>query len=204
MVRSKLFTTLKFTVGAALLSLAWNVQAAPLGLTLADAPDIAVGFITVSYDAASDTLSAAGFALQYDGGGAENTSTITGGLYTLTATIDDSGNLLGGSFTISGTIPSLGANSGTLLTGVLTDFGFNESGGDPLEFLFAPTGGDLAPLYSAESGIIMSFTGFGGSFTEDFENTGTGVADVAAIPVPAAVWLMLSAMAGLIGIRRRK
>lgn len=199
MVRSKMVTSLKGLLGASLLALSLNAQAAPLNLTLLDSPDIASFFINTSYNAASDTLSATGYALRF-ASGAESALMIAGGLYMLQANIDGSGVLSGGSITIEGTIDSLGYTSGTLLQGTLTDFGYGA--GDTLEFLFSPTGGDLAGLYGSDGGIIMGQTGFHGSFHQDFGAL-TAVADVAAVPVPAAVWLMLSALAGLAGVRRR-
>ncbi|MDH3589142.1 MAG: hypothetical protein OEQ74_07035 [Gammaproteobacteria bacterium] len=202
MVRSKYFATVKVALATALLSLSWSSHAAPLGLTLADAPDIASGFITVSYNAMTDTLSATGSAIQlYDG---VATFIDAGGLFILEATVDGDGNMTGGTISIDATIASLGHVSGTLLTGVLTDFGFMEGGGDPLEFLFDVTGGDLASLYGPRGGIILSDAGFGGSFANDFANTDAGVSDTAAIPVPPALWLMFSALAGIAGVRRRK
>jgi hypothetical protein len=103
-------------------------------------------------------------------------------------------------------------NSGTLLTGTLTAFGFPDPGGDPLEFLFNVTGGDAAGLYaSAPGGIILSGTGFGGSFNVDFDNliggiqgTGSGAADVAPVPLPAAVWLFGAGLLGLVGLGRNR
>ena len=98
------------------------------------------------------------------------------------------------------------ANSGTLLTGTLTDIGFKDAGGgDPLEFLFSVTGGDLAGLYGGTGGIILTGTGF-----TDWANYGgntpfSGMSDtfaVSPIPVPAAVWLFGSALLGLAGFGR--
>lgn len=116
----------------------------------------------------------------------------------------------GGTLSIGGTVASLGFNSGTLLTGDLTALGFPDAGGDPLEFLFNITGGDAASLYGATGGVIMSATGFGGSFAADFDNNmgmvgrGMGTADAGAVPVPAAVWLFGSGLLGMVWVGRRR
>lgn len=186
----------------ALFALASGAQAAPLGLTLQPSPDIVNSFIAVSYDAATDSLSAMGFALEINHGGLMNAD-ITDGLFTLDAVIDDAGNMSAGSFSITGTVAALGYMSGTVLTGTLDQFGFALNG-DPLEWIFTVTGGDAAPLYGAIGGIILSQTGFSGSWASDFQNDGfSGVADVAAVPVPAAAWLFLTALLSLGATRRR-
>lgn len=196
-------------VCAALLAI--PAQAALLNLTLADSPDIVSGFIDVSYDATTATFFASGFAFELkDGSGVRQ---INGGLFDLGATIDNSGILSGGTLTIGGTIAALGFNSGTLLTGTLTALGFPGNGGDPLEFLFDVTGGDAAGLYGSSAGIILSNSGFSGSFAADFDNllgglagTGYSLADTAptAMPVPAALWLFGSGLLWLAGMTRRR
>lgn len=171
-------------------------SATPLDLVLPPSPDIVSQFITVDYAAATGTLSADGYALELaDGvGGPE---AIRGGTFGLHAILDDLGNLqAGGTLSIGGTIPTIGANSGTLLTGTLTSFGFRPVGGDPLEFLFEVTGGDLAGLYGELGAVILSGTGFAGSFASDF---GSGimqsVSDTAPVPEPsAALVFMLGAL----------
>jgi len=186
-------------------------QAAPLGLTLNDFPDIVSAFIDVTYNATSDTLNANGFAEELDDDGSVPAEAIAGGSFSLTATIDASGALSAGSLSIGGTVASLGFNSGTLLTGTLTAFGFPDAGGDPLEFLFDVTGGDAAALYGGGSipgGIILSDSGFPGSFDSNFDNlvdgVGSGVSDTGVVPLPAAVWLFGSGLLGLVGMARRK
>jgi hypothetical protein len=196
---------------AAGLLLGSAAQAAPLNLTLNDFPDIVSSFIDVTYNAGTDAFTASGFAQELDDDGSMPAEAIAGGTFNLIATIDASGAMSGGSLSIGGTVSSLGFNTGTLLTGNLTDFGFPDAGGDPLEFLFDVTGGDAAVLYGgvgAVGGVIMGATGFGGSFDSDFDNlrdgAGSGVANVAPIPVPAAVWLFGSGLVGLAGLGRRR
>ena len=191
-----------------------SAHAAPLNLTLFDFPDIVSTFIDVTYDAGTDSFVASGFALELDDDGSVPAEAIDGGTFDLSASIDSSGSLSGGALTIGGTVASLGFISGTLLTGSLTAFGFPNAGGDPLEFLFDVTGGDAASLYGGGSipgGIILSATGFTGDFTSDFDNlfsgnpgTGSGVANVAPVPLPAAVWMFGSGILGMIGLGRRR
>ena len=180
-------------------------QAAPLNLMLNDFPDIVSSFIDVNYNAGTDAFTASGFALELDDDGSVPAEAITNGTFNLNASIDASGSLSSGSLSIGGTVASLGFNGGTLLTGNLTAFGFLDSGGDPLEFLFSVTGGDAAGLYGSIGGIILSGgTGFTGDFNTDFTGNGSAAADVAPVPLPAAVWLFGSGLLGLIGIVRRK
>jgi len=194
------------------LMLGASAQAAPLNLTLNDTPDIVSSFIDVTYDAGTDIFNASGFALELDDDGSGPAEAIAGGTFDLAATIDASGVLSGGSLTIGGTVASLGFNSGTLLTGTLTAFGFPDAGGDPLEFLFDVTGGDAAGLYGGiPGGVILSATGFTGDFTTNFDNlisgipgTGAAVSDVAPVPLPAAVWLFGAGLLGLAGVARRR
>lgn len=188
-----------------------SAQAAPLGLTLIDKPDIVSAFIDVTYDATSDTLTASGFALAID---VPPPTPIVGGTFDLLATIDDTGALISGSLTVGGAV--LGGGP-MLLTGVLNSFGFPSGPGDPFEFLFNVTGGDLAGLFGgigSLNGVILSGTGFPGDFTGDFDNliagipgTGTGMADIAPVPEPATITLfLLGAITLLAGghWRRRK
>ena len=188
-------------------------QAAPLNLTLNDVPDIVAQFIDGTYNSASDAFVASGFALEIDDDGSVPAEPIASGTFDLTATIDNAGNLVGGTIAIGGTVASLGFNSGTLLTGTLTAFGFPNVGSDPFEFLFDVTGGDAAALYgggSVPAGVILSGTGFGGDFNSDFDNLSTGpgtgiaVANVGSVPIPAALWLFVSGLLGLTGMARRR
>ena len=192
---------------AAGLLLGSAAQAAPLDLLLADSPDIFSSGINVDYTAITGDFTATGTASTFEGDGVAPAVLITGGTFDLTASIDNSGVLSGGTLTIGGTIPSLGVGPGSLLTGTLTSLGFPTSGsGDPLEFLFDVTGGDLASFYGTSGGIILTESGFIGGFATDFSNVPfTGVADTGTVvPVPAAAWLFGSGLLGLAGIARRR
>lgn len=178
---------------AAALLLASPVYAASLNLTLQRAPDIVSGFIDVSYNSTTDLFDASGFAFELNDDDVGAPEPIVGGTFDLDASIDGSGVLGSGTIAIGGTVPTLGFNSGTLLTGTLNDFGFPTTG-DPLEFLFSVTGGDAAGLYGPGLiGVIISNgSGFEGTFTSNFENTGGATSDVApVVPLPGSLWLSL-------------
>ena len=184
----------------------------PLDLELVDAPDFVSGFLDVSYDTVTELFDAGGFALEFDDDGVGLPYGIDGGTFDLAATIDDAGTFLSGSLLIGGTIPELGFNSGTLLTGNVIDFGSDPNNGDPLEFLIDLTGGDAAALYGVEPvGLILTQTGFDGSFATNFDNligglsgSGSGVSDVApVIPLPGSGLLALVG-AGMFGLVRRR
>lgn len=188
-----------------------SAQATPLNLILFDFPDISSAFIDVTYGAGSDTFAASGFAQELDDDGIGSPEAIAGGTFDINASINSSGVASGGTLTIGGTIASLSFNTGTLLTGILTAFGFPNAGGDPFEFLFEVTGGDAAGLYgSLPAGVILSGTKFGGSFNVDFDNLsgglqGTGLAfsNTAPVPEPGTLLLLLSGIGVLFGLRKR-
>ncbi len=185
-----------FLLGTAALFLASPVYAS-LSLSLQPSPDLLSGFIDVSYDSITDLFEANGFALELSVG-IGDPEAILGGAFGLNAIIDESGVLGNGTIAMGGTIPSLGFNSGSLLTGNLIDFGF-PSTGDPLEFVFSLTGGDAAGLFEpGPVGVILSGSGFEGTFTSSFDNRieqvpGSAFADVApVVPLPGSLWLALA------------
>jgi hypothetical protein len=198
-------------LGVMLCTGAGPALATPLNLVLEQFPDVLSGNMDVVYDAAGETLTMDGFALELDDDGVGTAVGITDGTFELLAGIDSSGGLDGGSLTIGGTIPSLGFNSGTLLTGSLVAFGFPGAGGDPLEFVFDVTGGDLASLYGeGPGGIIVGDSGFGGSFAADWDNlmmgiagTGFAVSNTAPVPEPGTLALLGVALGGIGWLNRR-
>jgi len=185
----KISATLLLTL--ALLSYSAQSKAASLNLTLGD-PDITSSLLTTSYNAITDNLTIdglVGFGNTIDGSD-------IGATFTLVANISAGGILNSGTINISGYIE-----------GNLLDLGYVNNTGQVLEFTFNPTGGSLLPDYfSNDGGIIISSTGYN---NDDFNSSFDGVAantfaDTAPIPVPAAVWLFGSALAGFFGFRRKK
>jgi hypothetical protein len=171
---------------------------ASLDLSLQRSPDVVSGFIDVSYNSMTDLFGASGFAFELNDDGIGIPETIFGGTFGLNANIDGFGVLGNGTIALGGTVPSLGFNSGTLLTGTLNNFGFPTTG-DPLEFVFSVTGGDAAGLFGpGPIGVILSNSGFIGNFTSDFDNRigqypGSAYADVApVVPLPGSLWLTLA------------
>jgi len=197
----------RLLVAALIMGMSSLAQAAPLNLTLST-PDIVSSFINVDYNAGANAFTASGFAVQLDDDGIGAPFAIAGGTFDLAASILGDGTLTGGSLAIGGTVAALGFNSGTLLTGSLTDIGFNNAGGDPLEFLFLVTGGDAAGLYGSLGGIILTGAGFGGSWATSFSSAPfasvSDVGTVGVVPVPAAIWLFGTALIGLVGLSKRR
>jgi len=184
-------------LGIAALLLASPVYAS-LSLTLQRSPDALSGFIDVSYNSTTDLFGASGFAFELNNDGIGAAESIIGGTFDLNANINGSGVLGSGTIALGGKVPTLGYNSGTLLTGTLIDFGF-PSTGDPLEFVFNVTGGDAAGLFgSGPIGVILSDSGFEGNFTSSFDNRigpfpGSAYSNVApVVPLPGSLWLMLA------------
>ena len=182
------------------------VDAAPLHLEPSGCPDITAGFIDVTYNASTGALLASGFALTLDDDGSAPPEAIISGTSMVTATIDTTGSLIGGTVSIGGTVPTLAMNSGVLLQGIVSGFGFSDViGVDTLEFLFDITAGDAADLYGGAGttvGIIMGSTGFSGTFAQDFDNlmfsmpgTGAGYSDTCSLtPEPTSLALLLLAL----------
>lgn len=197
-------------------------QAVPLSL-VQQPPDFTSGFIDVTYTAGggANNFQASGytFALDLDGI-APPDHAVAGGLISILATVDTSGNASGGTLLISGTIAGLGFNSGTLLTGTLLDFGFTNSANSPLEFLWVVTGGDAASLFGTRAGTIMAGSGFPGQWAVSFDNliqgqpeTGMATTDTfkqreetPAVPEPMTALMSLLSLGGaaMAASRRRR
>lgn len=196
---------LALLIGMFLIALPQQAVSIPLNLTLNPPPDIYSEAIDVNYvyDTADSVgnLTAFGEATSfYDGTGYYN---ILNGIFALSAITSDSGTLIDGNLAISGTVQTVGY-SGDLLRGNLTAFGFDGLN-DPFEFLFDITGGSMAGLFSNNvGGVILSYTGFGGSFNSNFSNTfQEGVSDTAPpVPEPATFALLLIGLPGIFVARK--
>ena len=111
------------------LGLAAQTKATPLFVSHPLIPQLEGLFINITYSSVTDTLTAtdtifSAFALD-DG---TTLHTIIGGGLNLSAPIDNLGVLTStGSINVTGTIAALNFNSGTLLTGTLTAFGFPDN-----------------------------------------------------------------------------
>lgn len=198
-------------------------QAELIPLNIPPAPDLGSGFITVSYDADSHLFLAQGYSNLYT---ADDTTAYNflqeDGLFSISAYISNDGVLLSpGTFSMSGTLvlPSgtVGSSTdGSLLTGNITQFGFDPVPDGVLQFVFNATGGDLASVFG-QGAITLSQIGaptldspygFTGSFSESFGPDpnaffGPAVADIGVTPEPGTFLLFVSG-AGLLLLRRRR
>lgn len=175
-------------------------------------PDIYSDYIWVDYTAATNDFAASGYSFTFDlDGNAPPDYTILdadnyfGGAWDIVAKIDHSGKPISGTLTITGYIPSLlgSQGTGTLLTGSLSQFGFPEAGFDPLEFVFTNIGGDLAGYYGNGANVILQYSGFQGTFEQDFGNYSMGQADT-FVPEPVTCVTLLGALGALGGYLQRR
>jgi hypothetical protein len=183
-------------------------QASLINLT-ADGPDITSGLVDVSYVASSGVFSATGTAMSFDVDHMKPIDyDITNGSFSINMLLTPSGQPTSGTLSILGTIPGL-ASSGTLLTGQISQFGYQPPpGGEVFEFVFNVNGGDLASYYSGKAGIVLGAqdTGFTGVFTSNFGNSPmSGSTDTFAVPEPSSIALVLAlAASGLVAMVWRR
>jgi hypothetical protein len=125
--------------------------------------------------------------------------------------LNDSGGFVGGAggegLAIVGAVE--GGASGTLLTGRITNFGFEDVGG-PIalfDFTFEVTGGELAADFGGIGAIGTNSIWVSDSSFSDSWKTNHSGKDVthktAPVPIPSAVVLFGFGLAGLVAVRRR-
>ena len=164
-------------------------------------PDVAALSLTADYQPSTGsigTLTVTGWPTGITMPGTNVTDPIDNGTYNLTAEINKAnGQPVSGTLDIGGTVAG-SASSGTLLTGQLSQFGFQNSGGDIFEFIFNVTGGDLAKDFNSQSGVILTATGsgFDGSFTTGFATqVSESVSDTfPVVPEPTSSTLLFCAL----------
>ena len=123
----------------------------------------------------------------------------------LDAAVDFNDSTATGNLTLSGDVAGLGLN-GVLLVGTLNSTlanpTFGTPGGESLEFLFEVTGGLAAGLFGDTAGVILSNSGYMGSFDEAFGEPENAAADTFGV-VPAPGTLLLLAGGLMLFARRR-
>ena len=170
-------------------------------------PDITVSFVDVSFNATTGILTLDGFAesLDVDGNPPPDDYALFGEMI-LTVPLTAAGAMSGpGTFTIGqGSSPTI-PGGGPLLTGTVTQFGFQESSPFQLfDFIATDVTGDAASLgfsptvaIALGAGSWQSGHAFSGSFAADFHNTGFGALDLFPVPEPSSVALALIGLAAM-------
>lgn len=174
-------------------------------------PDIYSDYLQVDYVSGTKDFTVAGQAFTFTLAGQQPQSydivdafNNAGGAYNIDAKIDNLGNPISGTLTIDGYIPELlgSHGTGTLLTGTLSRFGYPNAGGDPLEFVFTNTGGDLSG-YLPQANVILDYSGYTGTFHQDFSNYGMAQADT-FVPEPITCLSFFGAITALGGYLRKR
>lgn len=175
---------------------------------------------TTSYDAATDAFRLDAFPIAIRTSAADSPHFITpslpvaGEYFTISILVDDAGNLIGGGagddLAIFGFVDIDGDSvvdySGTLLTGDVTGFGYQNNSGttDLFDFTFDVTGGALASLFSSSVGVSLQSerSSFTGSFESNFGGGGKGT--LGNIPEPASLVLFGMGVLGLGAVGRKR
>ena len=211
----------RVVLGVMLLGISMSSQASLAGFDLQDSPDIFADSIGTNYFVADEVFEAFGDAVELNYNGVKyQLDSANMGDYKLSAKIDNNGVFTGGEISIGGWLtgndgsgqpiafPTDYTNStDILLSGVLSQFGFENSG--TLYFLFEITGGDAADFFggiNSSGAIILKSSGFSGGWMSDFSsaNAQSDNGLRVAVPEPTSMWLLGSSILGLAGFSRRK
>lgn len=208
-----IFAAVALAAASSLLSLGAVPALASMDLGLQDTPDLYSSYIELHYSPEKDLLTTAGKAQVLTvASGAKYR--IAGGTFSLTAIIDDNGQLhsdaivdgqsVESKVVIGGAVAALGY-SGTLLEGNLKGFRYGEAG-EAFGFLFQITDGAAAALFGGiggTAGVILHTRAFPGDFCTPFNNETSSNAGVVPEPAAFLIWPLL-VLAGAIMIWRRR
>jgi hypothetical protein len=159
----------------------------------------------LNYSSAADTLDVAATPTAVLLSSGPTTINSTHGDLQIHVRVSDSGALLGGApgiddLLVRGSVDLNGngmidpGESGTLLTGEVTRFGFQDSGAgdttDQYDLAFAVTGGILAPYFAGRDiGLTLTseHSSFTGGFASDFAGGAKGTLGPTPGPVPSSI-----------------
>ncbi len=216
-----------------------TAHATPLGLNSTHPGDVKSSYTQVDYVLNGDgtgTLTAVGYPEQFDDPATPNNQNFlfdSLDLFSLTMVVNQSnGSLVSGTLEMDGNSDggplSVPTFNGTLLTGTIIQFGFQDPGagytingpafGNTLEFVVHVTGGVLAPGYygTQTAGILLHMeyhagdpNPFVGLFTQVFSNNGNGYSDTFPtdnpnVPEPSTFALLGLGLIGLAWRLRRR
>jgi len=173
---------------------------------------------TTSYDASTDAFTVSAFPIAIRLGAAQPPRFITptpaaGEHFNIAIEVDSSGNLTGGSagddLSVFGAVDLNGDSvidaTGTLLTGEVTGFGFQNNGSTDLyDFSFNVTGGLLQSFFAPQVGVSLQSerSTFGGSFQDSFAGAAKGT--LGNVPEPASLALFGAGVLGLGAFGRKR
>lgn len=192
------------------LFVAGNAHAALLGIHLG-VPDIfsdSTG--TYSYDSGTQlmTYTAKAITITFDG---VNLIPITGGGYSAQFKVDNAGNFVSGvsgdDLTISGsfTYNSI-PYSGNLLTGEITDFGWETGTYALFDYYIDVQGGALASYFGSTAGDVASAENhnFTGNWQANHSGSKVKHDTAGLIPEPSSMLLLGMGILGLFGLGKRR